>query len=153
MEHNFDLAFNLLDEAAERIGHQQYGITVIDSHNHGPIRLTTEHHYTRGHGHRLVLLAADDYGLLAAIEATATDLDDEPQCRIVKVRADDTTFHAVPGASPYTFRATDRGHTYTIAAHIGDAPSWTLRVDNLRPMGYDDLDEALADALDFSAAA
>ena len=40
MDHEFELAFNLLDEAAGRIQTQQYGITRILFHNHGDILLT-----------------------------------------------------------------------------------------------------------------
>jgi len=42
---------------------------------------------------------------MAAIEATAPDLDTAPRTRILKVRADDLTFHAVPGT--WTYRASD----------------------------------------------
>ena len=62
MDHEFELAFNLLDEAAGRIQQQQYGITRILFHNHGDILLTTVHEYSRGTGHKLVLLASDDQG-------------------------------------------------------------------------------------------
>jgi hypothetical protein len=55
------------------------------------------HYYTRDTGHHLELLASDDHGQWAAIEATAPDLDTAPRTRIVKVRAGDLTFHAVPG--------------------------------------------------------
>ena len=53
MDHNFELAFNLLDEAAGRIQTQQYGITRIPFHNHGDMLLTTVHDYTPETGHRL----------------------------------------------------------------------------------------------------
>ena len=96
MDHEFELAFNLLDEAAGRIQEQQYGITRILFHNHGKILLTTVHDYTPEDGHRLVLLANDDHGQMAAVEATAPDLDTTPATRILKVRAGDITFHAVP---------------------------------------------------------
>ena len=71
MDHEFELAFNLLDEAAGRIQTQQYGITRLLFHNHGDILLTTVHDYSRESGHLLVLLANDDHGLMAAVEATA----------------------------------------------------------------------------------
>ena len=35
MDHEFELAFNLVDEAAGRLQQQQYGITRIPFHNHG----------------------------------------------------------------------------------------------------------------------
>ena len=87
MDHEFELAFNLLDEAAGRIQEQQYGITRIPFHNHGDIALTTVHDYTPQTGHHLVLLAVDDHGQMVAIEATAPDLNAAPDTRILKVRA------------------------------------------------------------------
>lgn len=145
MDHEFELAFNLLDEAAGRIQEQQYGITRILFHNHGPILLTTVHDYTPDHGHRLVLLANDDHGQMAAVEATAPDLDTTPATRILKVRAGDLTFHAVPGT--WSYRATGAGHTYTLTAAVGVEPMWTLAIDQAAVIAYDDLDDALADAL------
>jgi len=143
MDHEFELAFNLLDEAAGRIQEQQYGITRILFHNHGPILLTTVHDYTPETGHRLVLLATDDHGQMAAVEATAPDLEATPHTRILKVRAGDGTFHAVPGT--WSYRATGSGHTYTLTA--GVEPMWTLAIDQAAPVAYDDLDDAIADAL------
>jgi hypothetical protein len=145
MDHEFELAFNLLDEAAGRIGDQQYGITRILFHNHGPILLTTVHEYTRETGHHLVLLATDDYGQLAAVEATTPDLDTAPQTRILKVRAADMTFHAV--ANTWSYRAAGHRHTYTLTAGTGDAPTWTVAVDRAAPVAYDDLDAALTTVL------
>ena len=146
MDHEFELAFNLLDEAAGRIQEQQYGITRILFHNHGQILLTTVHDYTPEDGHRLVLLANDDHGQMAAVEATAPDLDTTPATRILKVRAGDITFHAVPDT--WSYRATASGHTYTLTAGIGAEPMWTLAIDQAAPVAYDDLDDAIADALD-----
>lgn len=145
MDHEFDLAFALLDEAAERIQHQQYGITRIVFHNHGPILLTTVHEYTPEQGHHLVLLATDDYGQIAALEATAPDLNTEPSTRILKVRAGDLTFHQVPGT--WSYRA-DGAHTYTLTAGVGDEPMWTLTVDDAPlALAYEDLQEAIDDIL------
>ena len=107
MDHEFELAFNLIDEAAGRIQHQQYGITRILFHNHGDIALTTVHDYTRDSGHRLVLFATDAHGQLAAVEATAPDLNTEPHTRILKVRAGDLTFHGV--TRPVTLDVTFHG--------------------------------------------
>jgi hypothetical protein len=144
MDHEFDLAFTLLDEAAERLGHQQYGTTQIPGHDNDyqPVRITTSHHYTREDGHHLVLLAADDYGLLAAVEATAPDLETEPAARIVKVRAGELTFHAVPGT--WSYRTRNAGHVYTLTAGVGDEPMWTLGIDDQAPAVYDAIDEAIA---------
>lgn len=141
MDHEFELAFNLLDEAAGRIQDQQYGITRILFHNHGDIVLTTVHDYTRQTGHHLVLLATDDHGQMVAIEATATDLNTEPDIRILKVRAGDLTFHAT--ADTWTYRAAHHGHTYTLTAGIADQPAWTTTVDNQAPHHHDDLDTAI----------
>jgi hypothetical protein len=140
-----DLAFNLLDEAADRLGHQQYGITDIAVHNHGPVALTTVHHYTPETGHRLVLLADDDYGLIAAIEAAAPDLETTPMTRIQKVQVDELTFHAVPGT--WSYRATAAGHSYTLTAGVGDEPMWTVSIDRAAPVSYTDLDDAVATIL------
>lgn len=146
MDHEFELAFNLLDEAAGRIQEQQYGITRILFHNHGKTLLTTVHDYTPEDGHRIVLLANDDHGQMAAVEATAPDLDTTPATRILKVRAGDTTFHAVPDS--WSYRTTTAGHTYTLTAGVGAEPMWTLAIDQAAPVAYDDLDDAIADALD-----
>ena len=150
MDHEFALAFNLLDEATGRIQTQQYGITHILFHNHGDIQLTTVHDYSRDTGHRLVLLANDDHGQMAAVEATAPDLETDPTTRILKVRAGDLTFHAVPGS--WAYRATARRHTYTLTAGIGDQPMWTTTIDHRAPVAYDDLDAALRPIFDHHAA-
>jgi hypothetical protein len=143
MDYEFELAFNLLDEAAERIGHQQYGITRVLFHNYGPTLLTTVHNYTREDGHHLVLLAADDHGQMVAVEATAPDLDTTPVTRILKIRVGDLTFHAV---DTWSFRAR-ASHTYTITAPIATEPMWTLAVDDGQPIGYPDLDDAISEVL------
>ena len=146
MDHEFELAFNLLDEAAGRIQDQQYGITRILFHNHGPILLTTVHQYSPETGHHLVLLATDDYGQMAAVEATAPDLKTEPVTRISKVRAADLTFHNV--ADTWTYRTTGQDHAYTLTAGTGDEPTWTVTVDATTPIAYDNLDDAINTVLD-----
>ena len=146
MDHEFELAFNLLDEAAGRIQQQQYGITSILFHNHGDIQLTTVHDYTPQTGHHLVLLAGDDHGQMVAIEATAPDLNAEPDTRILKVRAGDLTFHAT--ADTWTYRARRRGHTYTLTAGIADQPAWTITVDAGAPQHHDDLNTVIDTLLD-----
>jgi hypothetical protein len=144
MDHEFELAFNLLDEAAGRIQDQQYGLTRILFHNHGPILLTTVHNYTCATGHHLVLLAADDYGQMAAVEATAPDLETDPVTRIVKVRAGNLTFHAVPAT--WSFRARGDRRAYTLTAGTGDEPMWTVSVDDAAD-SYEDLDDAVSTVL------
>lgn len=142
MDHEFELAFNLLDEAAERIQHQQYGITCVWYHNHGDIDLTTVHHYSRGAGHQLILFAVDEHGQMAAVEATAADLNTTPVMRILKVRAGQRTFHAVP-RQDWSYRTTHNGHIYTLTAGIGEEPMWTVTVDANPPVAHDDLDAAI----------
>ena len=142
MDHEFELAFNLLDEAADRIQHQQYGITRIPFHNHGDIALTTVHDYSRDAGHHLVLFASDDHGQMVAVEATAADLNTEAHTRILKVRAGELTFHAVP-RQPWSYRAAHAGHTYTLTAGIGDQPMWTVTVDANPPLEHEDLEAAI----------
>ena len=124
MDHEFELAFNLLDESVARIQHQQYGITRIPFHNHGDITLTTVHDYTREAGHHLVLIATDHHGQMAALKATAPDLTTAPHARILKVRAGDLTFHAVPG----------QDWSYRAVALDANPPAW-----------HEDLDTALTD--------
>jgi hypothetical protein len=120
MDHEFELAFNLLDEAAGRIQDQQYGITRILFHNHGPILLTTVHEYTHETGHHLVLLANDDHGQMVAVEATAPDLEAAPVTRILKVRAGDLTFHADEIASQlYIGDETVKTHVSRILSKLG----------------------------------
>ena len=82
---------------------------------------------------------------MAAVEATAPDLDTDPVTRIVKVRAGDLTFHAIPGT--WSFRARGDHHTYTLTAGIGDEPMWTVAVDDAAPVSYDDLDDAVSTVL------
>jgi hypothetical protein len=126
MDHEFDLAFELLDHAIELLGQQQYGTTTIDRHNHGDeLVLTSRHTYSSTAGHKLTLLATytEDATTAAAVEITAPDLETAPTMRIVKVFAADLMFHAIPGT--WSFRATGH-HRYTITAGTGDAPLWTL---------------------------
>lgn len=149
----FEHAFNLCDEAAGRIIHQQYGITRILAHNHGAIALTTVHERTSTGGHRLVLLATDDHGQLAAVEATTPDLDTRPVTRILKVRAGDLTFHALP-KNKWAWSAAAGHHTYLLTAATGDElddaddPLWTTTIDDHQPTDYDCLDDAVEALLD-----
>ncbi|ORA14860.1 hypothetical protein [Mycobacterium arosiense] len=132
MDHEFDLAFELLDNAVDRLQLQQYGITTIEHQNHGEdLLLTSRHTYSSGAGHKLTLLATykDSGQTAAAVEVTSADLDTDPQPRIVKVQAGDLMFHAIPGT--WSFRAT--GHrTYIITAGVGDEPIWTLTAGGVR---------------------
>jgi hypothetical protein len=149
----FEHAFNLCDEAAGRITEQAYGITRIAAHNHGDIALTTVHERTADGGHRLILLATDDHGQLAAVEATTPDLHTRPVTRILKVRAGDLTFHALP-KNKWAWSAAAAGHTYRLAAATGDElddaddPLWTTTIDDHRPTDYDALDDAIEHLVD-----
>ena len=104
MDHEFELAFNLLDEAAGRIGHQQDGTTrscsTTTAKSCSPRARLHPRHRTPPRPAR-----QGRPRTMAAIEATAPDLDTAPRTRILKVRADDLTFHAVPGT--WTYRASD----------------------------------------------
>lgn len=146
MDHEFELAFNLCDEAAGRIQNQQYGITRILAHNHGPIQLSTVHAYTRETGHHLILLAHDHHGdLMAAVEVTAAHLHDTPNVFITRVRAGDLIFHADPHHQ-WTYRATRGTDTYTLTAlipHEADDPMWTTQFNDDDVTDWDDLDDAL----------
>lgn len=148
----FEHAFNLCDEAAGRIHNQAYGITRIGAHNHGDITLTTVHERTPEGAHRLVLLATDHQGQLAAVVATAPDLHTRPSTRILKVRAGDLTFHALP-KNKWAWSAAAGGHTYLLAAATGDElndpddPLWTTTIDDRPPVDYDALDDAIEDLL------
>jgi hypothetical protein len=128
MDHEFDLAFELLDHAIELLAQQQYGTTTIGHHNHGEdLTLTSRHTYSSTAGHTLTLLATyTDYptGTAAAVTATAPDLETTPTARIVKVFAADLMFHAIPGT--WSFTATGRRQHYTITAGTGDVTLWTL---------------------------
>jgi hypothetical protein len=150
MDHEFELAFNLLDGAGGRIQTQQYGITRILFHNHGDIQLTTVHDYSRETGHRLGLFANDDHGQMAAVEATAPDLATDPITRILKIRAGEVTFNAVPGT--WSYPATAGGHTYTLTANVGDEPMWTTTIDHAAPVGHHALDAAIGSLLERCAA-
>ena len=126
MDHEFDLAFELLDTAIHQLQLQQYGATTIECHNHGDdLILTSRHTYASSTGHTLTLLATytNDGATAAAVEITAPDLNTTPHMRIVKVYAADLMFHAIPGT--WTFRAQGQ-HRYTITAGTGDEPLWTL---------------------------
>ena len=143
MSHELDLAFNLLDEAAQRLQARRYGTTPIADHNHGPILLISAHRATRAGGHHLSLFAVDRRGQIAVVEATAPNLRSEPDLRIRTVRAAHLTFHAARGA--WTFRAHGR-HTYTLAAHTGDS-AWSLTIDDHPATSHEHIDIAIRHVL------
>lgn len=143
MSHEFDTAFNLLDEAAHRLLDRRYGTHRITGHAQGPILLTSVHRYTRHNGHHLTLFAADRRGQMAVVEAAAPNLRSEPALRIRTVRAAHLTFHAA--GEDWTFRAQGR-HTYTLSAHIGDS-AWSLTIDDEPATCHEHLDIAIRHVL------
>ena len=152
MDHEFDLAFELLDTAIERLQLQQYGATTIECHNHGDdLILTSRHTYASSTGHTLTLLATykEDRTTAAAVEITAPDLDTTPHMRIVKVYAADLMFHAIPGT--WTFRAHGH-HRYTITAGTGDEPLWTLATHTGPATPSDNIAELIDQVLTAEAA-
>jgi hypothetical protein len=144
MDHQFELAFDLLEIAAEQLLDRDY-TPVTRTTYYGLLTLITRHRYTPTGGHVLSVLAYDDGAVQAAVVATTDhDGDANPHTRIIKVRAGDLMFHAVPGTWAFRARAS---HTYTLTAEIGTDPVWTLRVDNEEPVAYHDLDDAIAEVL------
>lgn len=139
MTHEFDLAFILLDEAAERLQLRPSAARPLRAADHGRFPLTTICRYRRDDGLWLHLAAFDDHGLAATVEATAPDDHTEPECRIVTVRAGHLLFI---GTDYWTFRA-DGEHRYTLTADTG-ADTWTLAVDHHAPVTYPTVDAALA---------
>ena len=123
-ENNFDLAATLLADAADLVGHAPQGTTTVDDHAYAPLQLVTTHTATPGGGHTLVLWAARNDRVLAAVEATAQADTDEPATRIIAFRAAGLMF---AGRANHTFAAHGR-HTYTLAATVG-ADTWRLTVD------------------------
>lgn len=139
MTHEFDLAFILLDEAAERLQPRPSGAYQLPTTDHGRFPLTTICRYRRDEGLWLHLAAFDDHGLAATVEATAPDDHTAPEYRIVTVRAGDLLFIGIGG---WTFRA-DGEHRYTLTADTG-ADTWTLAVDHGAPVTYPTIDTAIA---------
>ena len=62
------------------------------------------------------------------------------------------TFHAITGTWSYRATTAD-GHTITLTATLNDTPLWTLAVDDGEPQPYNDLDDAMTDALNVAIAA
>jgi hypothetical protein len=138
MDHEFALAFDLLDEAAHRLHHQPYGTADILVHNFGSFPMQAAHHRAGPDGHTLHLIAYDDHGVMAAVQASAPDRHSSPQLRIVKVRAGHLTFH---GTENWTFRAVGE-HRYRLTAHIGQC-TWALAVDDQDTDTYPSIDAAV----------
>ena len=123
-ENNFDLAAALLSDAADLVGHAPQGTNTIDDHAYGPLHLVSTQTATPGGGHTLVLWAALQDRVLAAVEATTQTDTDEPATRIIAFRAAGLMF---AGRANHTFAAHGR-HTYILAATVG-ADTWHLTID------------------------
>ncbi|MGD9620599.1 MAG: hypothetical protein AB7G47_10175 [Mycolicibacterium sp.] len=146
MDHDIDLAFNLVYDAAWAIQEQQYGISTVHLHHQGDdVELVIAHRYSRAGGHVLTVLARCEWGARAALEVTADDLDSVPRVRIVRMRVGDLMFHAVPGAE-WTWRAHGE-HTYVLSTAAGES-QWTLTVDDEVMVGFDNPNAAAARVLD-----
>lgn len=123
-ENNFDLAAALLADAADLVDHAPHGTHTVDDHTYGPLQLVTTHTATPGGGHTLVLWAALDDRVLAAVEATTQTDTNQAATRIIAFRAAGLMF---AGRTNHTFAAHGR-HTYILAATVG-ADTWHLTVD------------------------
>jgi hypothetical protein len=135
-ENNFDLAAALLSDAADLIGHAPRGTHTVDDHAYGALQLVATADSTR----QIVLWAADNDRVLAAVEAT-TDADTEQtSTRIIAFRAAGLMFASRAG---HTFAAHGR-HTYVLAADVG-ADTWQLTIDaDTTTLTDTDLDTALS---------
>lgn len=135
-ENNFDLAAALLSDVADLIGHAPHGTHTVDDHAYGALQLVATADSTR----QIVLWAADNDRVLAAVEAT-TDADTEQtSTRIIAFRAAGLMF---AGRAGHTFAAHGR-HTYVLAATVG-ADTWQLTIDaDTTTLTDTDLDTALS---------
>ena len=137
MEHQFELAFELLDIAAEQLVNDEYDRTELTKTTYyGLYTIINRHHDSRTGGHVLTLLAYDHDELQAAVEATTDHDHDQPHTRIVKVRAGDQMLHAT---QEWTFR-TQPNHTLT--AEVAGDQLWTVHAAGVTTT-HDDLDEAV----------
>ncbi|WP_396908305.1 hypothetical protein [Mycolicibacterium sp.] len=137
MDHQFELAFDLLDIAAEQLVNGEYHRTELTTTTYyGLYTIINRHRYSRTGGHVLTVLAYDHDELQVAVEATTDHDHDEPHTRIVKVRAGDHLLHAT---QEWTFRSNTR---HTLVAEIGAQQPWTVHADN-HTTAHDDLDEAI----------
>ena len=123
-ENNFDLAAALLSDAADLVGHAAAGTHTVDDHAYGPLHLVSTQTATPDGGHTLVLWAALQDRVLAAVEARTHPDRDQPTTRIIAFRAAGLMF---AGRANNTFAAHGR-HTYLLAATVG-ADTWKLTID------------------------
>jgi hypothetical protein len=135
-ENNFDLAAALLSDAADLIGHAPQGTHTVDDHAYGTLQLVATDDSTR----QIVLWAADNDRVLAAVEVTTTTDTEQPTTRIIAFRAAGLMFAGRPN---HTFAAHGR-HTYVLAATVG-AETWQLTIDaDTTTLTDTDLDTALS---------
>ncbi|ULN44754.1 hypothetical protein MI149_30130 (plasmid) [Mycolicibacterium crocinum] len=135
-ENNFDLAAALLSDAADLIGHAPHGTHTLDDHAYGALQLVATTDTTR----QIVLWAADNDRVLAAVEATSDAATEQNSTRIIAFRADGLMF---AGRDNHTFAAHGR-HTYVLAATVG-ADTWQLTIDaDTTTLTDTDLDTALS---------
>ena len=120
-ENNFDLAAALLSDAADLIGHAPHGTTPSTTTPTAHSQLVAT---TADSTRQIVLWAADNDRVLAAVEATTNADTEQPSTRIIAFRAAGLMF---AGRTDHTFAAHGR-HTYVLAATVG-ADTWQLTVD------------------------
>jgi hypothetical protein len=123
-DNHFHLAAALLADAADLLTTAPLGTTVLDDHSYGQLPLAATHTVDHDATHTLTLWAADDDGLLAAVEARLDIQAATPTTRIVAFRAADLVFTA---HDDWTFTAAS-AHTYSLAARVGD-DRWDLAID------------------------
>lgn len=141
MEHQFELAFELLDIAAEQLVNDEYDHTELTKTTYyGLYTIVNRHRYNRTGGHVLTVLAYDHDELQAAVEATTDHDHDEPHTRIVKVRAGDQMLHAT---QEWTFRAHPN---HALTAEVGGEQLWTVHSGEVTT-AHNDLDEAVKQLL------
>lgn len=137
-ENNFHLAAALLSDAADLIGRAPQGTHPVDEHAYGALQLVATH-TTTTEGHSiLVLWAAHNDRVLAAVEATTTTDREQPATRIITFRAAELMF---AGRPDHIFAAHGR-HTYILTATIG-ADTWQLTIDADTTLTDTDTDTAL----------
>ncbi|KDE97079.1 conserved hypothetical protein [uncultured Mycobacterium sp.] len=135
-ENNFDFAAALLSDAADLVGHAPHGTHIVDDHAYGAPQLVATAESSR----QIVLWAADNDRVLAAVEATTNADTDQTSTRIIAFRAAGLMF---AGRTDHTFAAHGR-HTYVLAATVG-ADTWQLTVDaDTTTLTDSDLDTALS---------
>ena len=141
-EHSFDLAAALVDTAIERLATREYGITRILFHEFGQFPLSASH-FAHDTGHTVKIWARDDFGLLAAAEASAPHVGGIPQGRIINFRPGHLIFGAIDTDTPAETCFFARGQQpYTLTARSGSA-EWAIAVDNGAPQQFPSLQAAL----------